>query len=341
MAKAVKLADIAEQLGVSTVTVSKALSGQKGVSEAMREKIKELADEMGYKQPSAIKREKVQKSYNIGVLVSEKYLGEYDSFYWKMYQSVATKAVQKECFTLLEVVSLEGEAKLTLPKMVLEQRVDGLIIVGRLQTEYLAALNKNTSIPMVYLDFYDEQQMRDSVISNNYYGSYRLTNYLFEEGHENIAYVGTLLCSTSITDRYFGYARSMMEHGKKVPEEWVIPDRDMEFGVVDVKIDYNGFAEKPTAFVCNCDLTASKVVKHLKEQGIRVPEDVSVVGFDNYLYPGLCDVEITTYEVDVKEMSRKAVHILLRQMEDERYKQGIAIVDGRMVVKDSVKRRND
>ena len=116
MAKAVKLADIAEQLGVSTVTVSKALSGQKGVSEAMREKIKQLADELGYKQPSAVKKEKSAKSYNIGVLVSEKYLGEYASFYWRMYQSVATRAVQKECFTMLEVVSLEDEAEANLPK---------------------------------------------------------------------------------------------------------------------------------------------------------------------------------------------------------------------------------
>lgn len=121
MAKAVKLADIAEQLGVSTVTVSKALSGQKGVSEAMREKIKQLADELGYKQPSAVKKEKSVKSYNIGVLVSEKYLGEYASFYWRMYQSVATRAVQKECFTMLEVVSLEDEAEANLPKIVLER----------------------------------------------------------------------------------------------------------------------------------------------------------------------------------------------------------------------------
>lgn len=78
MAKAVKLADIAGKLGVSTVTVSKALSSQKGVSEVMREKIKQLADEMGYKQPSALRQEKQPKSYNIGVLVSEQYLDKYD-----------------------------------------------------------------------------------------------------------------------------------------------------------------------------------------------------------------------------------------------------------------------
>lgn len=336
MAKAVKLADIAERLGVSTVTVSKALSGQKGVSEEMREKIKQLADEMGYKQPSAIKREKIQKSYNIGVIVSEKYLGGYDSFYWKMYQSINMKAVQKESFTLLEVISLKGEAELSLPKMVLEQKVDGLIIIGRLQTEYLAALNKSTNIPIVYLDFYDEHQMSDAVISNSYYGSYMLTNYLFEMGHENIAYVGTLLCTASITDRYFGYARSMMEHGKTVPSDWVIPDRNME-GVVNVDIRYDEFAQKPTAFVCNSDLTASRVVNLLEEQGYRVPEDVSVVGFDNYLYPGLCDVDITTFDVDVKEMSKKAVHILIKKIEDDRYKQGITIVDGHVVYKNSVR----
>lgn len=85
MAKAVKLADIAGQLGVSTVTVSKALSGQKGVSEELREKIKTLADEMGYKQPSARRREHAVKSYNIGVLIAEHWLDKYDSFYLQMY----------------------------------------------------------------------------------------------------------------------------------------------------------------------------------------------------------------------------------------------------------------
>ena len=99
MAKAVKLADIAEQVGV---TVSKALSGQKGVSEEMREKIKNLAEELGYRSPSETKRQSAEKQYNIGVLIQEVYLDKYDSFYWKMYQEVNKKAVSRGCFTLLE-----------------------------------------------------------------------------------------------------------------------------------------------------------------------------------------------------------------------------------------------
>ena len=92
----------------------------------------------------------------------------------------------------------------------------------------------------------------------------------------------------------------------------------------------------PTAFVCNSDLTASMVINQLEEQGYRVPEDFSVVGFDNYLFPGLCDVEITTYEVDIREMANKAIHVLLKKVSGERYKQGITIVEGRLVEKASV-----
>ena len=97
MAKAVKLADIAERVGVSTVTVSKALSGQKGVSEEVREKIRSIAEELGYQQPSAARKSQNQKSYNIGILISERFLDKYESFYWQMYQAVATRATAKGC----------------------------------------------------------------------------------------------------------------------------------------------------------------------------------------------------------------------------------------------------
>lgn len=69
--------------------------------------------------------------------------------------------------------------------------------------------------------------------------------------------------------------------------------------------------------------------------------DISVVGYDNYLFPGLCDVAITTYEVDMKEMARQTVHTLIRKMAGEPYRQGICIVEGHMVTKDSVKARKN
>lgn len=338
MAKAVKLADIAERLGVSTVTVSKALSGKRGVSEDMREKIKVLADEMGYRQPSAVRRARPRKSYNIGVLVASYYLGKYNSFYWQMYQAVATKALQKECFTILEVISEEDEAACVLPKILQERKADGIIVIGRPSCEYLEQLQKKSDVPIVYLDFYEEKQKCDAVISDSFYGAYQLTNYLIEMGHRRLAFVGTILSSSSITDRYLGFTKALLEHNLEVRQDWVIEDRNIEDRRIDIVHKLTIPEDMPTAFVCNCDLTASELIKKLQEKGYRIPEDVSIVGFDNYLYPGLCDVAITTYEVNIKEMARKTVHALLCHMEKEAQRLGIDIVEGHMVIKDSVKR---
>lgn len=336
MAKAVKLADIAERLNVSTVTVSKALSDQKGVSEEMRQKIKKLADELGYVPPSAGRKLKEQKSYNIGVVIAEQFLDKYDSFYWQMYQMVTTKAVSKGCFTMLEVISSQDAEALNMPKLIQEEKVDGIIVIGRMSEEYLDVLNEKSKIPIVYLDFYHERKDCDAVISDSFYGMYRLVNYLFEMGHEKIAYVGTLLATGSITDRYFGYAKSLMEHGHKVREEWVIDDRSLETGKIDADNLLQLPAEMPTAFACNCDLTASEVIKKLKAAGYRVPEDISVVGYDNYLYPGLSDVAITTYEVDMKEMARRAIHTIVRKISGDNYRKGVFVVEGHPVYKESV-----
>ena len=96
----------------------------------------------------------------------------------------------------------------------------------------------------------------------------------------------------------------------------------------------------PTAFACNSDLTASELVRTLKNKGIRVPEDVSIVGFDNYLYEGLCDISITTYEVNIKEMVKTAIALLNRQIQaGGSLIPETVIISGHLVEKESVRRR--
>ena len=336
MAKAVKLADIAERVGVSTVTVSKALSGQKGVSEEVREKIRSIAEELGYQQPSAAKKSQNQKSYNIGILISERFLDKYESFYWQMYQAVATRATAKECFTMLEVIGMSEEENGRMPKLVQERKVDGIIVIGKMMDGYLQHLNTEAGIPVIYLDYYNGREASDSVISNSYYGTYELTYYLYRMGHRKIAYVGTLLATESITDRYFGYQKALLELGLEQKKEWVLDDRHIETGEIDTVNMLQIPKDMPTAFVCNCDLTASFLIKKLRDNGYRVPEDISVVGFDNYLYPGLSDIQITTYEVDLGEMAKKTVHNMINKISNENYKPGVHIVEGHLVLKESV-----
>lgn len=338
MAKSVKLADIAEILNVSTVTVSKALADQKGVSQQMREKIKKLAREMGYQSPSEAKMSRAGRSYNIGVLIAQRCFEQQNSFYWQVYQQVATGAVARECFTMLEIIGQESERKLEMPRLLAEDKADGVIMIGLLREDYLSMVAQKIRVPFVCLDFYDKKIECDAVIADNFYGMYRLTDYLVSMGHTRVGYVGTLFSTCSITDRYFGFCKALLENGLEVRQEWVIDDRDRESGMRDEGFCFRLPEEMPTAFVCNCDLTAGVFIEVLRERGYGVPEDISVAGFDNYIYPGICDLGITTYEVDSEGMAWEAISKLIGKIEGKSYKKGVSIVEGHLVIKDSVRR---
>ena len=336
MAKAVKMSDIAERLNVSTVTVSKALSDQKGVSDEMRNKIKKLASELGY-QKTVTRQEETSNSFNIGVIVPEDYIVKYQTFYWELYQEINTAAAKNNCFVMLEIVSAADEKEEQPPKLLKENKIDGLLVLGSLAKGYLQIIKEQYVIPTVYVDFYEPTIKEDSVISNSFYGTYALTNYLFEKGHTNIGFVGTVLSNKSITDRYMGYMKSLLEHGKEVRADWVLADRDSD------RHNYQEFLfpkEMPTAFVCNCDIIASWVIRELEKKGHRVPEDVSIVGFDDFLHPGLCPVPMTTYAVNMPKMAETGVKLLLRKMTGGETSGGMHLIEGRLIERKSVKQIN-
>lgn len=339
MAKSVRLIDIAKRVNVSAVTVSKALSGQKGVSEEMREKIIRLADEMGYvKNSGAQEREGAGKGYTIGVIVAERYLKENQSFYWLLYQEIARRAMTKNCFPMMEVIDFETEKDLVLPKVVTGNKVDGIIVLGAFHLEYARYLMKETQIPVVNLDTTTAGEICDCVVSNNMMGGYQMTNYLFEMGHKKIGFVGTRLATGSIDDRYFGYLKSLMEHGVEWRKDWVLDDRDRESGFVEIETKFVLPEEMPTAFFCNCDLSASFLIKKLEMNGYRVPEDVSVVGFDNYVTDQFGGIGITTYEINTREMAKKAVHILTHKIDNVNYTGGVIMIAGKFIERKSARR---
>ena len=333
----VRLADIARKVGVSTVTVHNALAGNKGVSEELREKIQSVADEMGYQILSERKQEAREAAgeanYTIGVIVAENYLAQYETFYWKMYQEIAVAATEKRCFAAVEILRKEDERNtLKLPACVEGNKVDGLIILGKINEEYIIKLTETVKIPVVFLDYYDKDFAKDAVVTDSFYGTYLLTEFMFEQGIEELGFVGSIYSTSSIMDRYCGFLKAMMSHKKEVKPQWVIEDRD-ELGQMGFELP----KRLPKGFVCNCDLAAYMLIDKLNEKGYKVPEDISVVGFDNYLYPGLADREITTYEVNTKAMTKVALEKVLKQIKNPKRGHGMDVVSGRMVIKKSVK----
>lgn len=339
MRKEVRLADIAKRLNVSTVTVSNALANQKGVSEELRERIKRTAAEMGYQPRSSSAlgtAVSAKEIINLGIIIAENYLGNYPSFYWKIYQELTIASREKNCILLFEMLTHEAEEAKTFPLFVQNSQVRGILVIGEIGSAYLKALLEETDIPQIYIDFMKRGLPVSGVMSNNFYGMYQMVSYLIDNGHRDIAYVGTLQSNNSIMDRYFGYCKALLVAGIPFNPDWVLDDRTMDGWMTEIKLPQN----MPTAFACNSDLTASELVKTLKAKGIRVPEDVSVVGFDNYLYEGLCDILITTYEVNIKKMVQTALKMIIRQIQDPAMqKPEMAIISGHLVEKESVKKR--
>lgn len=334
VAKAVTMADIANTLGISVVTVSKALRGKDGVSDILRTKIISVAEEMGYsKKPP----EKVSSgSYVIGILTAQRYLAQGTSYYWSLYEGMLKHLAESGDFAFLEVISAEDEAALHVPRIVQENRADGLVVMGKLSDSYMGMLSE-LRLPMTMLDTYHVRQPFDTVISDGYFGMYAMTDHLLSMGHRKIKFVGTVGETNSITDRYFGYCRAMMEAGIRVTEDMVIPDRDAE-GKVMVTLPET-ITEQATALVCNCDYTAYYVYNQLASMRLRVPEDISIVGFDNFnVSSWMTNVSITTYGIDHNGMASASVRQIRNRIRNPHARQDVQKIGGEVIMGESVRR---
>lgn len=337
MKNGIRMSDIAKELGVSVVTVSNALNDRGGVSEEMRQRIRTRASELGYR-PSAPRAPKKaapviqQQGGNIGILTSERFAGGRGTFYWFLTAGVAKELTRCNLYAVYESVTEKEEKECILPRMATERQVRGLIIVGQLATAYLEKLAA-LHIPMLFLDFYDKQSDIDAVISDNYYDSYLMTDRLVALGHTRIGFIGSVTATSSIHDRFLGYIRCLMEHGIEYRREWTLEDR-LSNGFT--LTEYPFPEDMPTAFVCNCDETAFRVIGDLQRKGFRVPEDISVTGYDNYTVSDMCVPAITTVEVDLLEMAHTAVKLLLSRLDNPQKPAARHVIPGRIIIKDSM-----
>ncbi len=322
--KKVRMADIAQKLGISIVSVSKALAGKDGVSEEMRTKVIELANQMGYTAPEADKAEP-EISGNIGILVADKFFAD-NAFYSNLHRNVLMKSTAAGYSALLEIVSPEDERLCSLPTMILCKKVDGLIFMGEISRNYLKAVVE-TGLPYMLLDFYDEELGADSVISDSVAGAYTLTTHILSTGCKDIGFVGSIFSTSSIMDRYLGYTKALLKAGIQPRADWRIEDRDADGKFIPIKLP----SQMPHAFVCSCDEVAYNLVEKLKHSGYDVPRDVAVAGYDDYRFAQLCDPPLTTYHVNVEGMGTAVVSQIIRKMRGKRVPQSSMVISGKFI----------
>ena len=334
--KEVRLEHIAEEVGVSIVTVSNALKGKKGVSEELRGVIRETAKRMGYRTEKG----KQRKAYLIGVVVAERYVKAFPSFYMDVYRQAAQELTKQGGMSVLEVVNEEQEEQWYDSAIFTGAEVDGIILIGEMNRKYIRTLRKNCRVPLVCVDCYDLCQDTDYVITDNYGGMARLTELLLEAGYENLVFVGMPEASGNVMDRYLGYCREIEKRGKKpwLEKVFSLSSEETSKGAAAEEIRDRLPEQLPEVFLCESDSCAKRLMELLSREGIRVPEDVGITGFGHGYSRIQEEIKLTTYENDEKALAYICVHTLMKRLEGRKKGMGVRVVEGRVVRGDTVER---
>lgn len=344
MGKSVTMRDVAAALGISTVSVSNALSGKQGVSSSVRDEIALKAREMGYVYEPRMAAGAVPSSPSlaaaapleckIAVLAADRFL-DGDSYYATLYAMLSMECAKSNMITSLEVLPAADEDALKLPAFLQDKWLTAFIVLGQLSHPYIKAL-RDSDKPYIFLDFYDTQDTSDAIVCDSMYGSYLLTDYLIKMGHRDIGFLGNVKATPSIMDRYLGFHCVIIRNNLVTRAECIVMDRDNS-SASRIFDTFSLPKKLPTAFVCNCDDSALRLVRQLSRMSIKVSDDVSVVGYDNHITATICDPPLTTFAVDRCALVKDAVKAIKEKIANPAVTVCRKIVGGQVVYRQSVK----
>lgn len=307
--------DVAQLAGVSKSTVSSVINNKGYVGQETKAKILAAIEQLHYTPKRSARGLANRMSGNIGFIVSDTHFSRAEPFYTRVFLGSEFAARDYDLYVLLTSVDGRREARPKLPRFLLEQNVDGVIIAGRVPDALLKKVLKLT-IPTVLVDYGDDRFGCSKVLIDNAQGALVSTRHLIELGHRNIAFVGGDADHPSALERQSGYERAMRQAQLSINPLWVnLEEREMspEVGRIAFR-RVSAQAPEVTAVVCVNDAVAHGVILEAHELGLRVPEDLSVVGFDDVPTSTLIEPQLTTVRVEKEELGATSMRVLVDQI---------------------------
>lgn len=299
--KAVTLADIAGELGISKNAVSLALRGKDGVSEELRERVRMKAQEMKY-----LGVNKVQGC--ILALIPQRIARAAGTFYQRLCFDMEAYAAGYGYQLIISSVSSEDELLCRPPALLSSVACMGIITVGNLSLGYCRMIH-SLGIRYVMADqFYDGIPV-SSVATANSSASYMLTKLLIDSGHKSIQFFGSSQRTSSLEERWIGYKRAMRDHNLPILSNRLVEGSAIESQKL-IAQTLKELSEFPTAFVCCHDVIAQDLIETLSRRGLHCPNDFSVVGFDDVQTHEVQSLNLTTYRTPYSAIAKTAIELL-------------------------------
>lgn len=323
----ISIKDVAEKAGVSPSTVSRALNDHPRISQETKERIQRLAAEMGY-SPSAVARSLVTKhTRTVGFAVA----WVSDPFLAPLLRGVEDFAVENGYTVVLSSFYNEAQRERELLSTFRERRVDGVIVESsRLDAEHYP-LPDQFGLPIVLIN---RPEYVHSVSTDNYQGGRLATEHLVALGHSRIGYIAAERGRRTNVDRLEAYKRVLQARGSAFEPDLVAQGDGYAEGGKEAMRRLLALPSPPTAVFCYNDLTAIGAARATREAGLRVPDDVSLIGFDDIELAAYVHPPLTTVRQPAYELGRRAMEMVLALMENEREVTS-TMLEGELVVRES------
>lgn len=311
--KDVTIYDIAKGLGISPATVSRALNNRPGVNEQTRKRIYDTAKSMGYQHNVFASNLRRKRTNTIGVIVPR-----LNSPFQSSAIAGMEKAANDSGFNLLISQSLESRVKEAAnARTMFNSRVDGLLVSLVDDPEDIGhfAPFMEKKIPLMFYDRIPNRGSYAGVMIDNAQAAYEVTNHLISQGCRHIVHVVGNPKINVYANRLKGYRYALMDHGLSYKEENIIySDLSEEAGefIVDKLL---AMKERPDGLFVSNDACAASCLRALKQAGLRVPQDIALVGFNNDMMSRLTEPNLTTVNYPGFEMGEIAVKSLVHYLE--------------------------
>lgn len=330
----VTIKDLSDICGVSVSTVSKALNGQPDVNPETAESIRRIAHDIGYHPNAAARYLKTNRSYNIGVLFADQLKHEYFSL---VLDSIR-EAAQSLGYDITFISNKIGNSEMSFLKHASYRSCDGVVIAqARFEDPQVVEL-ATCDLPTVVIDHVFSEC--PSIMSENVRSMTEILEYVNRLGHRRIAFIHGEEQSAVTQKRLSGFYKGCMELGIKVPEEYVLGakyHKPKESGLATRAL--LALSEPPTCILYPDDYSYMGGLSEIEKHGLSVPGDISAVGYDGIHLAEMLRPRLTTYRQNVEEIGRKAIDLLIEQIEkpDEKIHTMIT-VRGSLQIGDSVRR---
>ena len=326
------------EAGVSVMTVSNVINNNRGrVSPATEHRIREIMEKHHY-VPNMAARSLISKSSRIIAVLLPMWHGTtssmlLDPYIGQMVGYMEELLREKQYYVML--CAFENVNQVLM--MQRTWQIDGMILSIPHEDCLTRELICKSQAPLVVFDRYFEDLDMLSVCLDDRKGGYQATHHLLEKGHTRIGFAAPSIEESSVIhDRYQGYLDALDEYGIEVNTHWVFEKAANQQGGEEVARLVCRMRNRPTAIVSTADLLACGIVKGCQARGMRIPEDLSVTGFDDAMPARLMTPELTTVAQDTRQKVETGVQMLLRAIEDPSYRNEYRVMDVSLVQRQSV-----